>query len=103
MTDTADGTVNRDDFFDQTDQLKTIRQWARARYAAPWAVFGAVMLRVAASTGPEVQLPGVIGDRASLNLMAAFVSASGGGKGISDKVARLALAYRDPRGRHRVQ
>ncbi|HMS75078.1 hypothetical protein [Gordonia sp. (in: high G+C Gram-positive bacteria)] len=90
MTDTADGTVNRDDFFDQTDQLKTIRQWARARYAAPWAVFGAVMLRVAASTGPEVQLPGVIGDRASLNLMAAFVSASGGGKGISDKVARLA-------------
>ncbi|UPG69340.1 hypothetical protein [Gordonia hongkongensis] len=79
-----------DEFFDATPQLQTIRQWARARYAAPWAVFGAVLLRVAASTGPEVQLPGIIGGRASLNLLAAFVSPSGGGKGISDKVARLA-------------
>lgn len=79
-----------DEFFTATTELGTIRQWARARYAAPWAVFGAVLLRVAASTEPTVQLPGVIGGRASLNLLAAFVSASGGGKGISDKVARLA-------------
>ena len=78
------------EFFDSTPELRTIYQWARARFAAPWAVFGAVLLRVAASTGPEVQLPGIIGDRASLNLLAAFVSPSGGGKGISDKVARLA-------------
>ncbi|ORV85556.1 hypothetical protein AWC11_01650 [Mycobacterium interjectum] len=73
-----------------SDQLKKIHQWARARYAAPWAVFGAALLRVAASVGPHVQLPGIIGGRASLNLLCAFVSASGGGKGISDKVARLA-------------
>ena len=33
---------------------------------------------------------GLIGGRASLNLLAAFVSPSGGGKGISDKVAREA-------------
>jgi hypothetical protein len=79
-----------DDFFDATDQLKTIKQWARARYAAPWAVFGAVLLRVAASVEPHVQLPGLIGGNASLNLLAAFVAPSGGGKGISDKVARLA-------------
>ena len=78
------------EFFDATPQLQTIRQWARARYAAPWAVFGAVLLRVAATTGPEIQLPGVIGGRASLNMLAAFVAPSGGGKGISDKVARLA-------------
>ena len=77
------------EFFDATPQLQTIRQWARARYAAPWAVFGAVLLRVAASTPPNVQLPGIIGGRASLNLYAAFVSPSGGGKGISDKVSRL--------------
>lgn len=76
------------EFFDATPELNTIYRWARARYAAPWAVFGATMLRVAASTGPEVQLPGIIGGRASLNLLAAFVSPSGGGKGISDKVAR---------------
>lgn len=77
-------------FFSATDQLQLIYQWARARYAAPWAVFFAVLLRVSASTGPHVQLPGVIGGRASLNLMCAFVAPSGGGKGISDKVARLA-------------
>jgi len=79
-----------DEFFDATAELATIRAWARARYAAPWAVFGAVLLRVAASVGPHVQLPGLIGGRASLNLLCAFVSASGGGKGISDKVSRLA-------------
>jgi hypothetical protein len=74
----------------ESDQLTRIYQWARARYAAPWAVFGAVLLRVSASTGPDVQLPGVIGGRASLNMMAVFVAASGGGKGISDATARLA-------------
>ncbi|MBI5339024.1 MAG: hypothetical protein HZB45_15190 [Mycolicibacterium rufum] len=73
-----------------SEQLHRIYLWARARYAAPWAVFGAVLLRVAASVGPHVQLPGLIGGRASLNLLCAFVSASGGGKGVSDKVARLA-------------
>ncbi|WP_037188404.1 hypothetical protein [Rhodococcus sp. 114MFTsu3.1] len=78
------------EFFDATPELQTIRQWAHARYAAVWAVFGGVLLRVAASVGPEVQLPGVIGGRASLNLLCAFVAPSGGGKGISDKVARLA-------------
>lgn len=88
MSETHVPTI--DEFFDATPELQIIRQWARARYAAEWAVFGGVLLRVAATTGPEVQLPGVIGGRASLNLLCAFVAPSGGGKGISDKVARLA-------------
>lgn len=79
-----------DEFFTATDQLRTIRDWAHARYAAAWAVLLQVLVRVSATTDPNVQLPGVIGGRASLNLLAAFVSPSGGGKGISDKVARLA-------------
>lgn len=82
--------IDENDFWSATDQLTLIHQWARARFAAPWAVFFAVLLRVAASTGPHVQLPGVIGGRASLNLLCAFVAPSGGGKGVSDKVARLA-------------
>lgn len=84
--------IDTEEFFLESgsEQLARIYQWARARYAAPWAVFFAVLLRVAASVGPHVQLPGVIGGRASLNLLCAFVSASGGGKGISDKVGRLA-------------
>lgn len=88
---TAENTPMTDDeFFGATPQLATIHRWARARYAAPWAVCGAVLLRVAASTAPGVQLPGVIGGPASLNLIAAFVATSGGGKGVSDKVARAA-------------
>ncbi|MGC5026284.1 hypothetical protein ACLQ3K_16150 [Tsukamurella sp. DT100] len=78
------------EFFAATDELTTIYRWARARYAAPWAVFWAVLLRVAATVEPTVQLPGLIGGRASLNLLCAFVAPSGGGKGISDKVARQA-------------
>lgn len=78
------------EFFATTDELTTIYRWARARYAAPWAVFWAVLLRVAATVEPTVQLPGLIGGRASLNLLCAFVAPSGGGKGISDKVARQA-------------
>lgn len=84
--------IDTEQFFLESgsEQLTRIYYWARARYAAPWAVFFAVLLRVAASVGPHVQLPGVIGGRASLNLLCAFVSASGGGKGISDKVGRMA-------------
>ncbi|CDQ45689.1 hypothetical protein [Mycolicibacterium neoaurum] len=73
-----------------SDQLEKIYRWARARYAAPWAVFFGVLLRVAASVPPSVQLPPVIGGRASLNLFCAFAGKSGSGKGVSDNVARAA-------------
>ncbi len=88
---TAEYTPMTDDeFFGATEQLATVYQWARARYAAPWSVLFGVLLRVAASTGSHVRLPGVIGGPASLNLLCAFVAPSGGGKGISDQVARSA-------------
>ncbi|WP_019513442.1 MULTISPECIES: hypothetical protein [Mycobacteriaceae] len=82
--------IDESEFWSTTEELTLIHRWARARYAAPWAVFFAVLLRVSASVSPHVQLPGIIGGRASLNLLCAFVAPSGGGKGISDKVARLA-------------
>lgn len=82
--------MTEDEFFAATDQLKMIHQWARARYAARKAVLGSVMLRVSTSTEPGLRLPGVIGGPASLNLGVVFVSRSGGGKGISDKVGALA-------------
>lgn len=81
-----------EDFFlnSDSDQLEKIHAWARARYMAPWAVFFGVLLRVAADVPPTVQLPPVIGGRASLNLLCAFVGRSGTGKGNSAKVAALA-------------
>ncbi|MCV7391935.1 hypothetical protein [Mycolicibacterium porcinum] len=57
---------------------------------SPWAVLFGVLLRVSASVPHLVQLPGVIGGRASLNLLCAFVGRSGTGKGASAKVAALA-------------
>ncbi|MBN3456869.1 hypothetical protein JNN96_22845 [Mycobacterium sp. DSM 3803] len=73
-----------------SDQLRKVYQWARARHVSPWAVLFGVLLRVSAAVPPCVQLPGVIGDRASLNLLCAFVGRSGSGKGASAKVAALA-------------
>lgn len=79
-------------FFLESDseQLRKIHRWARSRQTAPWPLFGAVLLRVAASTPANVLLPPVIGDYVSLNVFAAFVSASGGGKGKSDSVSKRA-------------
>lgn len=87
-----DFSMSTDDFFlnSGSQQLVKIHGWARARMVAPWAVFGGVLLRVAATVPPEVQLPPVIGDRASLNLLCAFVGPSGAGKGNTTKVAARA-------------
>jgi hypothetical protein len=81
-----------DEFFlnSGSGQLEKIHGWARARVVAPWAVFFGVLLRVSASTPHDVQLPGVRGGRASLNLLSAFVGKSGDGKGAALKVATLA-------------
>lgn len=90
LADPGPEPVTEETFFDQTDQLRKIREWAHARRVAMWALFFAVLIRVSASTPHTVRLPGLIGGQASLNLFCAFVSRSGGGKGISDKVARMA-------------
>lgn len=84
--------MNTEEFFlnSDSDQLTKIHQFARARYVAPWAVFGGVLLRVAASVPPKVQLPAVVGGRASLNLFCALVGPSGSGKGASTQVAEEA-------------
>lgn len=81
-----------DEFFlnSGSDQLEKIHGWARARVVAPWAVFFGVLLRVSASTPHYVQLPGIRGGRASLNMLSAFVGRSGDGKGAALKVATLA-------------
>ncbi|MGB8406104.1 MAG: hypothetical protein WCE30_18760 [Mycobacterium sp.] len=88
----AEVNVSVEEFFlnSGSEQLEKIHGWAKARYAAPWAVFGGVLLRVAASVPHTVQLPGLIGGRASLNLLCAFVGPSGSGKGNATKVAALA-------------
>ncbi|WP_162562286.1 hypothetical protein [Mycolicibacterium iranicum] len=57
---------------------------------APWALLFGVLLRVAVSVPSTVQLPAVVGGRASLNLLCAFAGRSGAGKGNASKVSALA-------------
>lgn len=95
ISSTTNDTINAclgDEFFlgSGSAQLEKIHAWARARCVAPWAVMFGVLLRAAACVPPNVQLPPVIGGRASLNLLCAFVGKSGTGKGASAKVAALA-------------
>lgn len=80
--------MNNDDFWSATDQLKLIYQWARASYVAPRALLAAVLLRVIATTGPHVMLPGPPAP-ASLNMGVVLVGRSGAGKGVTDKLSRV--------------
>lgn len=80
--------MTEDEFWSATDQIKLINQWARASYVAPWALLVAVLLRVAASTGPHVMLPGPPAP-ASLNMGGVLIGRSGAGKGVTDKLSRV--------------
>lgn len=88
----AKGGNETEDFFLNSDSepLRRIHGWARARLVPPWAVLFGVLVRVACSVPPGVQLPPVVGDNASLNLLCAFVGKSGNTKGASVRVAAKA-------------
>lgn len=80
--------MTEDEFWSATDQLNLIHQWARASYVAPWALLCAVLLRVIASTGHPVMLPGPPAP-ASLNMGLVLIGRSGSGKGVTDKLSRV--------------
>ncbi len=79
------------DFWARRLVLAHIRDFARARRVAPWAVLGATLARVITCCQPNVQLPPTIGSHASLNLFVGLVAGSGGGKDAAGKVARDAV------------
>ena len=85
-----------DDFWDALEPLARIKAWAHARGSAPAAVLTHSLLRAITVTPPNVVLPPIVGDVASLNLFASFVANSGGGKNVSRKVARLAVRTPTP-------
>lgn len=68
-------------WFDQTEQLAHIRQWAQAQWANPWAGLLVALTRLSADLPPNVQLPRLGSlPRASLNQFSVLVGASGQGK-----------------------
>lgn len=60
--------------------FRRLRDFARARRVSPWALLGCVLAIVAASVGPEVVLPPLVGSDGSLNLFVAVCGDSGSGK-----------------------
>ena len=78
-------------FWEARSELERLRQFARARRVAPWAVFGTALARAIATIPPHVVLPPTVGSYASLNLFVALVAESGYGKGGAEKVAADAL------------
>lgn len=78
-------------FWSARDSLKHIYTASIARQMDPRGVLAAVLVRVVCSIPPRVTLPGFTASRASLNLHAALVGPSSGGKSSSVSVAKLAV------------
>lgn len=85
--------IEREPFWNSRPELVHIRQYARARRAAPWAVLGCVLARVVGRIEPCVTLPPFVGSEASLNLFVGLVGTSGTGKGAAEGAAKSAIVY----------
>ncbi|BBY06018.1 bifunctional DNA primase/polymerase [Mycobacterium noviomagense] len=85
---TAEGRLST--FWDARPELAHIRQAAHAELASPWAVLGALLVRVLADVPPSVRLDtGVNGPYSGgLNFYAVLAARSGGGKGIANRAAQ---------------
>ncbi|TFV61398.1 hypothetical protein E4P42_00405 [Mycobacterium sp. PS03-16] len=75
------------EFWESSDQLRDLHQFARARMVGPWAMLGNVLARVVAHIPPHVVLPPTIGSHASLNIFVALVGRSGDTKSVSMSAA----------------
>ena len=82
------GYENDNEFWCSSPRLAYIRDMARARRAAPWAVLLGVLTRVAVVTPPNVVTPAFVGSRPGcLNYFVAVVGKSSDGKGLAAGVA----------------
>lgn len=79
------------DFWDQRPVLGHIRDFARSRRVAPWALLGITLARTVAMVPPFVVLPALVGGHASLNLFVGVVGSSGAGKGGAEAAATEAV------------
>jgi Bifunctional DNA primase/polymerase, N-terminal len=64
-------------FWTSCPELKSLRQFARARRVGPWAMFGVCAALAVSAVPPYVVLPPLVGRVASLNMFVALVGKSG--------------------------
>ena len=85
-----------EDFWDQRDYLKHIKQAAHAQQRSAEAVLGVVLARVAALCSHRLRVPAIVGDPSSLTIFSVVVAPSGVGKSTANAVAlRLLEAPED--------
>jgi len=90
-----------DDFWEARPELAAVRTYARSMTVSPWAMFGAVLLRVLDRVPPDYVLPKITGSYGSLNLYVALVAPSGVGKNTAWDAAEDAYVFgEDPDGDH---
>jgi hypothetical protein len=77
-----------DEFWTARADLDLVRQAAWQRMRSPDAVLGATLARVATLTPPTTVLPAIVGDTATLDLLAGIIGAPGAGKSSAVAVAR---------------
>ena len=85
------GKMSPPEFWEATDTLRHVRDFAHARRVGPWGLLGVSMGRVTAVVPPTVQLPKLVGGNASLNLFIGLVAASGSFKGATEQAAQDAF------------
>lgn len=78
-------------FWDARPELRHIHDFALSKRVSPWAMLGVVMVRLLATVEPEIVLPDLVGDVASLNLFVGLVGPSGSGKSSAIKAAANAI------------
>ncbi|MCD2119112.1 MULTISPECIES: bifunctional DNA primase/polymerase [Rhodococcus] len=83
-------------FWTARPELSAVRQFAQARLIAPWALFGAVLVRSLAVVPPRVVLPPLIGSHGSVNSFVALVGSSGAGKSVTRSAARELVRLKLP-------
>lgn len=91
VTQVSPDPLQHEEFWTARESTFRIRRYAHAQGAAPSGVLTFAILRALASTPHNVMLPATVGTPASLNLFAAMVGRSGGGKGIARGVAKRAV------------
>ncbi len=95
LDDEFQAEENEAKFWDDSEILQGIYQWARSRWVGPWALLGYTLARVVATTPPNVQIPPFVGGNASLNMFLAVVGKSGRGKTASLAASRAATWIQD--------
>lgn len=90
VTDDPENTLDDlgEAFFESRAWLHRLRDFARARRVAPWALVGVVLARAAAAVPPSTVLPPTRGSVASLNTFVAICGDSGSGKSAVAEAAR---------------